>query len=92
MFIKLHFRCSVGEPQLRIVKVSRIQEVRPPTYDRWGAQVQLSGDKKFHDVAENIDDIFGIIAPSAKTKTLGEWEKEDPDVFKNQPSDELVKL
>ena len=58
MFIKLHFRCSVGEPQLRIVKVSRIQEVRPPTYDRWGAQVQLSGDKKFHDVVENIDEII----------------------------------
>jgi hypothetical protein len=77
MFIKLHFRCSVAEPQLRIIKVSRIQEVRPPTYDRWGAQVQLSGDKKFHDVVENIDEIFGIIAPSAKT---------------NQPSDESVQV
>ena len=62
MFIKLHFIPSVGNdaPTMRIIKVSRIQEVRHSNY-KDGASVQLAGDKEFRRVVESVDYIFGIV-------------------------------
>jgi hypothetical protein len=62
MFIKLNFRSSIGKdkPHLRIIKISRIQEVRPDDFKN-GSEIQLSGEKRFHRVVESVEEIFGII-------------------------------
>ena len=62
MFIKLNFRSTVGKdkPNLRIIKISRIQEIRPDNFKN-GSEIQLSGEKKFHRVVESVDEIFGVI-------------------------------
>jgi len=62
MFIKLNFRSTVGKdkPSVRVIKISRIQEVRPDNFKN-GSEVKLSGEKKFHRVVESMEDIFGII-------------------------------
>ena len=62
MFIKLNFKCLIGKdkPHIRIIKISRIQEIRPDNFKN-GSEIQLSGEKKFHKVVESVEEIFGII-------------------------------
>ena len=61
MFIKLHFINALGHAHIRIIKISRIQEVRPSYYHDDQCEVQLSGDKIFHRVTESIEEVFGTI-------------------------------
>jgi len=72
MFIKLHFINPLGHAHERVIKISRIQEVRPAKYflngNSEGAEVLITGDShhkdEFQEVVESIDEIFGIIQPS----------------------------
>jgi len=64
MFIKLNFISYLPGPDtVRIIRISRIQEVRPSHYHDDQSEVQLSGDKQFHRVRESVDEVFGTIAP-----------------------------
>tara|TARA_Y100000310_G_scaffold33544_1_gene31699 strand:- start:4 stop:198 length:195 start_codon:yes stop_codon:yes gene_type:complete len=62
MFIKLNFRNGLTKDlDQRVIKISRIKELRPSWND--GTKILLDNDKKFKEVDESIDDIFGIIKP-----------------------------
>ncbi len=62
MYIKLNFRNRLTKDlDQRIIKISRIKELRPSWND--GTKILLDNDKKFQEVDESIDDIFGIIKP-----------------------------
>lgn len=63
MYIKLNFRNGLNKNlDQRIIKISRIKELRPSW--RNGTKILLDNDKKFKEVDESIDDIFGIIKPN----------------------------
>ena len=73
MFIKLNFISYLPGPDtVRIIRISRIQEVRPSHYHDDQSEVQLSGDKKFHRVRESIEEVFGTIAPKKPSDELVE--------------------
>ncbi len=61
MFIKLNFANGLGNFSERIVKISRIKEVRPDKFH--GARVLMDKDRRFQEVKESADEIFGIIKP-----------------------------
>ena len=60
MFIKLNFKNGLNKDlDERIIKISRIKELRPSWNN--GTKILLDNDKRFKEVEESIDDIFGII-------------------------------
>ena len=67
MFIKLNFLNGLGHFNERIVKISRIKEVRPNHNGyKTKAKVLMDRDTRFMDVQETVDEIFGIIKPKTK--------------------------
>jgi len=67
MFIKLHFLNGFQKNNggdVRIIKISRIREIRPDKRSKQERAEFLLDDKKWHLVTESVDQIFGTIQPA----------------------------
>lgn len=78
MFIKLDFKNNLNnETEERIIKISRIQEIRKlHPNDSWtpveilegkhkhnhGSEVLITGESGFLEVAQTVDEIFGAVS------------------------------
>lgn len=66
MFIKLTFNNFLNDTDVRVIKTSRIKEVRPQKSSTQNRSEILLDDKKWHTVNESIEDIFTVIQPNKK--------------------------
>ena len=66
MFIKLTFNNFLNDTDVRVIKTSRIKEVRPQKSSTQNRSEILLDDKKWHTVNESIEDIFTVNQPNKK--------------------------
>jgi len=74
MFIKLHFIDQITSSTIpipfsttvRIIKISRIQEIRPSYHNQ--SEILLTGEPQFLPVTESITEIFGSLPSSISSK------------------------
>ena len=63
MFIKLTFNNFLNNTDVRVIKISRIKEVRPQKSSNQNRSEILLDDNKWYVVNESINEIFTVIQP-----------------------------
>ena len=63
MFIKLTFNNFLNNTDVRVIKTSRIKEVRPQKSSNQNRSEILLDDNKWYAVNESINEIFTVIQP-----------------------------